>query len=321
MKALNLDTLNLFLNNQTGSTPIGIKLSLVAAKNALVLREYTADGVTQHILAAKVNGKTIGNSSRLSLLWQNKDLLSDAEILNIQLEVSKKVSMIPFVVIKQAGLELSTYSEIDKGKDETISELKEFNGTLSKFNDLKEQSNITIQGEPVFKDAWNGTKMAEASYLESRHFTGARLFNCSGKVFLMDVDRIELKHGIINPFLVEIPDVSVKTIAEAYESLKPQLVKDAEAMGVEVLRQGEWFLIKSHDLASVEPINPTQGFLRVGHNRPNRAEKYFEMNQKHFVSGSLSHTGREHKTILLDGWYQAVPNTSSNSFQISGDID
>ena len=61
--------------------------------------------------------------------------------------------------------------------------------------------------------------------------------------------------------------------------------------------------------------------LRAGRNRPNTASKGFELDGITYVSGELTHRGREHHPIQLEGWYKPVPNTAIGSFQISGDID
>ena len=61
--------------------------------------------------------------------------------------------------------------------------------------------------------------------------------------------------------------------------------------------------------------------LRAGKNRPNHAEKGIQVGEKYFVSGEVSHSGREHKTITLDGWHEAMPNEAIGSFTITGDVD
>lgn len=166
----------------------------------------------------------------------------------------------------------------------------------------------------------------------SLHFTGAKLFEVEGKYFLFDVDRNEIKHKIFNPFIVQLKEPA-KTIKEAYENLKPTIVKKALKDGKKVKRQGEWFFI---------PVNPSKEFvarnhkkekdwhgkmvfptmtLRAGQNRPNTVKLGFSVNEVHYVKGTASHSGREHKDLELKGWHVAVPNTSVASFSITGDVD
>ena len=78
--------------------------------------------------------------------------------------------------------------------------------------------------------------------LEKRHFIGAMLLKVSKKYFLFDVDRRELKYYRFNAFLSELKS-PCKTIAEAYNQLIPQKVKNAIKKGLLVPRQGEWFFI------------------------------------------------------------------------------
>ena len=61
--------------------------------------------------------------------------------------------------------------------------------------------------------------------------------------------------------------------------------------------------------------------LKAGKNRPNHAEKGIQVDGKYYVSGEVSHSGREHKTITLDGWHEATPNEAIGSFTITGDVD
>src|ERR1019366_3252183 len=142
----------------------------------------------------------------------------------------------------------------------------------------------------------------------------------------------------------------VKTIAEAYESLKPQAVKDAEAKGLEVLRQGEFFFIpvdkKTVELLDSQISNLEKRedqlddlTLSAGPNRPNYAhgielkdgkrlnrreldwEKRREIkSDATYLIGEVIHSGREHEPIQLKTWYTAVPNTAQKSFTITGDV-
>jgi hypothetical protein len=71
----------------------------------------------------------------------------------------------------------------------------------------------------------------------------------------------------------------------------------------------------------VPPEGAKSGELRAGNNRPNRVESFIEREGEKFVMGKISHTGREHKDIILDSWHVVYPNTAIGSFTLSGDID
>lgn len=196
-----------------------------------------------------------------------------------------------------------------------------------------------------------------------------------------------------------------KSIAEAYELLKPEKVKMAELEGKSVIRQGEWFFIDadmkdlpefneayeaelkekaSVDISSEEyglveapedaawsiavkkegrygvlnllpkgefdpnaissylhaaqakqeakdklkgldAFKPSLQWLRVGNNRPNSvsevAKRIVDEEEVIYCRGSVQHSGREHRPIMLPTWHIAMPNTSVASFNIIGDID
>ena len=205
-----------------------------------------------------------------------------------------------------------------------------------------------------------GLKLSETRVLEQgpesdhtlkdgsdRHFTGALLLENAGRKFLMDIDREEIKHGIFNAFFVEVTR-NVRSIAEAYESMKPQEVRDAEAKGIEVRRQGEWFFIATGKTLTVpeddvlywrrndENDGRTQYVLRShvahGKGRPNTLLKpvgFGELDQ--YVCGTVTHSGREHRDLELGeksignriqyALWKLVPNTTISNFTIQGDVD
>ena len=67
--------------------------------------------------------------------------------------------------------------------------------------------------------------------------------------------------------------------------------------------------------------SPNPGSLRQGQNRPNNVKLFVRINDLVLVSGLVSHAGREHRDVLLKGWWEPVPNTAVESWQISGDVD
>lgn len=167
----------------------------------------------------------------------------------------------------------------------------------------------------------NETKVVEAGPAEdfqvngsNRHFTGALLLENHGRRFLMDVDRREIKHGIFNAFFVEV-NGAPKTIAEAYETMKPQEVKDAEANGIQVERQGEWFFIATEKTVKVSKDRimrwgrDEDGSMGIelanvshGKGRPNSLYRVFnseDSDLENLVCGTVSHSGREHKDLNL----------------------
>lgn len=333
-----------FIKGETGSVKSYELGCLVATKNAIVFRQYVEyhEHTVEEILAVKIGNSIIGNSSGLDVLRRAQG--SNQGVTDEQTFLSNKVTMIPFEVMKQAGLSLKDFREIDKGPEETIY-LKDSRSYASQkqFEELKNDKTLKNFKVKNVSEGYNKEKHYDLSFETPRHFTGARLFSVGPKTFLLDVDRVELSNGIVNPFLVELPK-RVKTIADAYESLKPQIVKDAEIKGQKFHRQGEWFFTPVDDLTAhgaafsfkkrvdliLEQNKNSQwfdkktagrGVLRVGRNRPNAVTCMVEIDGKFYVKGTVSHTGREHKDLELKQWHLATPNTASTSWTITGDID
>ena len=86
---------------------------------------------------------------------------------------------------------------------------------------------------------WAGT-----FYVIERHFAGATVLRVEDKYFLFDTDREELQHHGFNPFFTQLPH-AVASVDEAYAALMPDPVKEAIEAGKTVLRQGEFFFVKS----------------------------------------------------------------------------
>lgn len=209
---------------------------------------------------------------------------------------SMGISMLPFNAFLQVGLKITETKIIYQSGPETV----------------KRQVGIK-KGKP---------------YFENVHSTGANLFQKGEKCFLFDIDRAEIKHGIFNPFIVELPHL-VKTAKDAYASLIPSEVKEASMAGKEVLRQGEHFFIKMFDKSKLLPDDSGSGLggtiyktaiLRAQGNRDHVATLFNE--KSGLVSGSIKHNRREHRDLdLSSGWWKPIPNTAVKSFTLTGDVD
>lgn len=317
------EAIEMLKTNKLGVLKLNKHELLAVTANAVVIRSTdecnrSENNYQQDVLAVRVNGQIVGNSDRIQTKTR-RDVLN-----TIQRPLSDIVPMIPFNVMKQAGLSVKDFVQVDSSKEETVYVNAETNWRgmpKAEFEyKITNAKNIKIISENKEFDK----VMIQATWQEPRHFTGARLFKIKDQYFLMDIDRNEIQHGIFNPFLVNLPK-ACSTIAEAYESLKPEQVKNAEAQGLTVTRQGEWFFIPTE----VVPILMNQGqdvshrgALRAGNNRPNIVEFHtVDSNGIAFVKGEVSHQGREHKTIELNSWHIAIPNTSVTSWQLNGDID
>jgi hypothetical protein len=277
----------------------------------------SADHITQGntvVAFRDAAGQVFMNSQVLGLSNFEREFMGSQSL--IQSEVRKVAKYnIPFNVLAAAGLKLSETRVIETGPEETFSIITQ------------------RYGAP----------------LEERHFTGALLLENDGRKFFMDVDREEIKHKLFNVFFVEV-DSKVKSISEAYESMKPQEVRDAERSGTEVQRQGEWFFIKTDKTLKVLSENVIEWdrsreknqvvlkhLVSHGKGRPNSLYKpvgFGDLDQ--YVCGTVRHSGREHRDLDLgqdevtssgNGDYttftlwRLIPNTTVANFTIEGDVD
>jgi hypothetical protein len=133
-------------------------------------------------------------------------------------------------------------------------------------------------------------------------------------------------------FLAELlTDRPPATLAQAFNFLKPKAVRDAEARGVQVRRQGEWFAIPTKLLTSELMRDAGRGLGvhrqehilgRDGHHKVEEAVIYRVGPRKGevYARGVLSHTGNEHKDLDLGTirWHQLVHNIQGASYTLSG---
>ncbi len=285
----------------------GVFGAYVATKNALVYRTIDNGMARQEVLIMRlINGADItyfGNSSRLR--YEGTRMAFGNRTRPWGLTPSQRiveamgVPQLPFGALIEAGLKISEITILDKSGPETVK-----------------------RRDRQVKDVWKYRDV---------HFTGAMLFKTGTATFLFDIDREEIKHGIFNPFIVQLPNFA-NTIKDAYNSLVPDEVREAMADGVKVLRQGEHFFIRICDTLiykadtevnrwsdNNEVIN-VQARLTVQGNRDHVASMFNR--QSGLVSGFVRHEGREHIDLdLNDGWYRPVSNTAAKSFTIVGDVD
>jgi hypothetical protein len=302
----------------------------------------TSDGKQDLVAIRNKNGAFL-NSSILPLVgrkmaWGNAQ--NNRRETPIQAYMrSKGLAVIPMYQLRDNGFDVNNVRVIDQGKQETV----------------------TVMGAKSWD--WRTSRDVQAPD-EQRHFTGAMLLETvkDGKPFqfLFDIDRLEIKHKRFNAFFVQLTK-NVKTIDEAYKSLKPKAVIEAEKKKLNVKRQGEWFFIptKTDPEKNNKPLTYEEkliaclttwsrdadyfdekewtelnirrteirnrrigeSVLRAGQNRPNTVQYGVTINETTYVKGKVTHSGREHEDLILEGWHIAVPNTSVQSWQLDGNID
>lgn len=265
----------------------------------------------QNLIAKRLerDGETVylGNSSALGLIGRQSHwghYRENRDETEVQRVLSRLIPMIPFSVFAEAKLDLDQMKIVDRGPEETLIRKRDTGKRDRKTN------------EAIFTE-------------ETVHFTGASLFTVEDRTFLFDVDRRELEHKIFNAFLVELP-FAATSIADAYEGLKPEAVKSAEARGLTVRRQGEFFFI---------PVSPLEAkrleglkdqvkelTLRTGDNRPNSG-KGIQLYQgaledlRGKVVPDLGWRRREELTADQNRWLEVEDRDEASAYYFTGKVE
>ncbi len=164
--------------------------------------------------------------------------------------------------------------------------------------------------------------------LQQRHFLGSVLFRLGNTCFLSSFDEIDKG----NYFLCHIPG-SPGTVSAAYENLKPKEVQLGLGMGMNILRQGDWFFIpwrgerpnKSTEVKA-HRLGGKYGTHVVSRARKVRLD---EGDEVLLAQGCVTHEptdGRraEHRRLKLgDGktWWTPVKNLSEKGWSAQGRVD
>lgn len=258
-------------------------------------------------IARKINGAFIGNASSIAVMRSAKGKLSwIPHQQKIQEVLAEVMPMVPFRMFKEAQLDLDTFKIVDRGPEEKLDLDRVRNGkkTLTHF-----------MGAMLFKLEVRAV---------SRGAQGAE-GELKDKYFLFDIDRNDLALKHFNAFLSRLA-APANSIAEAYDSLKPQEVRDAERFLPEKCpRQGEWFFIpvageffQKMEFSRRGVSGKAEAVLQ---SKGNRAHHVKQLSPEGYVRGAVWHGGGEHQTIGLKNWHKPVPNTAVESFKISGAID
>lgn len=151
-------------------------------------------------------------------------------------------------------------------------------------------------------------------------------FHAPGAMLLRRHDRTFLATSDEGTYCIMELEEHAEGLNDAFESLKPYAVRDAERDGLDVQRQGEWYFVpcdppagRSHAKQIELPRRDDRGNLHVV-----RAI----VNGSIYCTGNVFHrnpnTGRatgQHRTLKLDGWFTAHRNTELASWSANGKVD
>jgi len=166
--------------------------------------------------------------------------------------------------------------------------------------------------------------------MRSVHTLGDSVLRIKDRYYVSAVDETGVGNGMY--FLAELTtDQEPTSLEEALDFLKPRVVREAEARGSSVLRQGEWFAIPTYRRTSAILQDVERGFAswrerhvlgKDGHHMLEEAVIYEAGPQKGevYARGVIKHTGQEHEDLHLGTarWYLIVHNVQGASYTLSG---
>ncbi len=162
------------------------------------------------------------------------------------------------------------------------------------------------------------------------HALGDSVVRVKDRFYLSAVDETGVGNGMY--FLAElVTDRAPKTLDDAMNFLKPEVVREGEARGTNVLRQGEWFAIPTYYRTSELMRDVERGFAVYGERHILGKDGHHELEEsviykagprkgEVYARGVLRHTKDEHVDLRLGTarWYLIVHNVAGAAYTISG---
>lgn len=229
--------------------------------------------------------------------------------------------------VEQAGLKYCVvpFSAIASALNKTYQDVDSISNFDIKFKEDEHYRTVK------YKDPETGEEKER-----EEHLLGGSLIKFEKRLFLSSTDPgAPWGRGF---FLTELKNNRVRNLEEAFRSMKPNKVKEAEKKEKTILRQGEWFFIKEaenypelkkkkHLKVQMKDVVKKHTFLPV--DQSDRREhhqvrdQFFVEKKGRFVSGRVRHTGGDHHSLMLGkkSWWMACHNVQINSWQGSGKVD
>jgi hypothetical protein len=198
------------------------------------------------------------------------------------------------------------------------------------ISDLQKEVSVVV---PSGGEEWKQVQVKDKNGVITKrtiHTLGDSVLRVKDRFYLSGVDETGKGNGMY--FFAELTTKQAPpTLKEAYNALKPKVVREAEGRGLNVLRQGEWFAIPAQVRTS-ELMRDVQRGIAVhrqrhvlgkdGHHELEEAVLYKAGERKGqvYARGVLRHTQDEHVDLDLGTvrWYQVVHNVVGASYTLSG---
>ncbi len=315
---------------------------------------------TENVVAMRLSdGSFLGNASILPLVgqrsaWGNTTPNYRQTVVQSLMETDDRFQMVPFNVFQQADLDIDKFQIVARNESETVvrdvpnPKFDRYEAQTADANGKEYEHPKTIEetahfiGSQIFR--------IEDSYFlfdVDRNELKHKIFNPFLVQIPTAVSTVEEAYDSLMPEVVKMAIQNGKDVKRQGEWFFIPTEQNPEAdlpqysereLELAKLLKGRWDHEESGAMKTakllgfdeveldrlssiVPPEGAKSGELRAGKNRPNRVESFIEREGEKFVMGKISHTGREHKDIILDSWHVVYPNTAIGSFTLSGDID
>ena len=245
----------------------------------------------------------------------------------------KRTIILPFSVLEEAKIDVSRLELVDVERSQNVDVVRHVkNRETGKLE--RKVVPVHLLGSAVFKAPYvKETVIPDEKRSEVDHWRTDQVFEDNGwtrRTLKQEVKTGYLISGLdatgTDPwksyFLSVLPH-AVTTVAEAYDALKPQPVLDAEAAGIDVFRQGEYFFVPVEDDAGYNGQAKKWEAIqsRAGRTNNHIAANYVKVRRQQFAKGYVRHADKEHKQLHLKGWHEVFENTAIRSWSTGGKVD
>ncbi len=272
---------------------------------------HNAAGQTAELAVRLKDGSILTNGARFEtpINEHQRNLISALE------DSQHRFSVVPFHSITAAW----TDGDIDDWSDAPFD-----------ISDLQKEVSVVV---PSGGEGWKQVEVKDKNGRITKrtiHTLGDSVLRVKDRFFLSGVDETGKGSGMY--FFAELATKQAPpTLEEAYNMLKPKMVREAEGRELNVLRQGEWFAIPARVSTSELMRDVERGIAayrqrhvlgKDGHHELEEAVVYKAGEHKGqvYARGVLRHTKDEHEDLDLGTvrWYLVVHNVVGASYTLSG---
>jgi len=248
------------------------------------------------------------------LLNGDKYSVSTSKHQSITYSVFREYPRVSFTALRAAGLHYRTVEVIDWCGDEW---------------------EAVYAGDDNF-DTFRLTVPVGAEYHEHKDDDGnitQKSYHRIGAVVLRQEDQYYLCAMDEGSDFISLLPCEVYTVGEAYDSLKPEIVKTAIAQGEDVKRQGEWFFIPVNQLM-LPKIRKKDYLPKIAlpaadaSSNQHICTRTYKNGDQYLVKGIVRHISpqnrrrADHRAVKLgDMVHMAVCNTTKGNWSASGRVD